>query len=372
MTSPTTAPVPAGPVAEPPDPAATASSWRPAADRRGAYLIGGLAVLLPVVVIIAAARGAYEIPLGDAIQSVLHKLHLGGTSAAQTPESVLWDIRFPRVALAVIVGGSLGCAGALLQGGFSNPLAEPGVIGVSSGAAMGAVVVIALGLSPFGSWSIVGAAFLGGLVTVIGVYLASREHGRIEVVTVVLTGIAVNAATGAVIGLMMFFSDDAQLRSITFWTLGSLAQATWSKVAVVAPLAAAGAVAAPALSRRLDLLALGDRQATHLGVDVHRLRLVVLILVASLTAAAVAVAGILSFVGLVVPHLVRMVAGPRHRTLIVASTLGGASVLVIADLAARTIAAPAEVPLGVLTALVGSPFFFWQLRRTRSSQGGWA
>ena len=344
-----------------------------AADRRGRWLIAGLTVALPIVVVAAAARGAYPVPLGQVVSSILR--HLGvhvGPKPGAVGESVLWDIRFPRVALAILVGGALGCGGALLQGGFSNPLAEPGVIGVSSGAAMGAVAVIALGIAPFGTWSIVLAAFAGGLVAVFGVYLASREGGRTEVVTVVLTGIAVNAATGAVIGLLMFFSNDAQLRSITFWTLGSLAQATWAKVAVVAPVALVGIAVAPRLGRKLDLLALGDRPAAHLGVDVERLRIVVLVLVALLTASAVAVAGILQFIGLVVPHLVRMVAGPRHRVLIVASTLGGAVILVVADLAARTIAAPAEVPLGVLTALVGSPFFFWQLRRTRSAQGGWA
>jgi iron complex transport system permease protein len=209
-------------------------------------------------------------------------------------------------------------------------------------------------------------------VTVLVVYVAARADGRTEVVTLILTGIAVNALAGAVIGLLTFFSDDAELRSITFWTLGSVAQATWSKVAVVAPLALVGVVLASAKAGQLDLLTLGERPARHLGVDVERLRVTMLVIVAVLTASAVAVSGIILFVGLVVPHLVRMVAGPGHRVLLPASALGGAAILVIGDLVARTIAAPAEVPLGVLTSLIGAPFFFWLLRRTRARQGGWA
>jgi iron complex transport system permease protein len=295
-----------------------------------------------------------------------------GPAPDQVADSVLWQIRFPRVALALVVGAALGCGGATMQGSFSNPLAEPGIVGVSSGAALGAVAAISLGFAGLGGWSLPVAAFVGGLATVIVVYLASRSDGRIEVVTLILTGIAVNALAGAVIGLLTFFSTDAELRSITFWSLGSVAQATWPKVAVVAPLAAVGIVLAWTRAPELDLLALGDRAAGHVGVDVDRLRAVMLVIVAVLTASAVAVSGIILFVGLVVPHLVRMVAGPGHRVLLVASALGGAVLLVLADLVARTIAAPAEVPLGVLTALVGSPFFFWLLRRTRARQGGWA
>jgi iron complex transport system permease protein len=259
-----------------------------------------------------------------------------------------------------------------MQGTFSNPLAEPGIVGVSSGAALGAVAAIAVGFATLGAWSLPAAAFIGGLVTVVVVYLSARSDGRTEVVTLILTGVAVNAMTGAVIGLMTFFSSDAQLRSITFWSLGSVAQATWPKVGVIAPLAIVGIVLTCTRAGQLDLLSLGDRAASHVGVDVDRLRVVLLTIVAVLTASAVAVSGIILFVGLVIPHLIRMVAGPGHRLLLPASALGGATLLVIADVVARTIAAPAEVPLGVLTALVGSPFFFWLLRRTRARQGGWA
>jgi iron complex transport system permease protein len=347
-----------------------------AADHRRmspALLIGGLVVGLVAACVAGVAIGAFSIPLTDIGGSLLHRLGLDvGPVPEPVADSVLWEIRVPRVALALVVGAALGCAGASMQGSFSNPLAEPGIVGVSSGAALGAVAGISLGFAALGSWSLPIAAFVGGLVTVVLVYVASRSDGRIEVVTLILTGIAVNALAGAVIGLLTFFSTDAELRSITFWSLGSVAQATWPKVAVVAPLALVGIVLACARAHELDLLSLGDRAAGHVGVDVDRLRAVMLVIVAVLTASAVAVSGIILFVGLVVPHLVRMVAGPGHRLLLPASALGGAALLVVADLAARTIAAPAEIPLGVLTALVGSPFFFWLLRRTRARQGGWA
>jgi iron complex transport system permease protein len=335
-------------------------------------LTAGLVVALVVLVPVAAGIGAYPVPVGDVLASVRHQVGLGGGELDRVAESVLWNVRFPRIVLALLIGASLGCAGALMQGVFGNPLAEPGVIGISSGAAVGAVASIALGLSFFGTWTVSVCAFVAGLATVLLVYAMSREGGRTEVVTLILTGIALNAFAGAVIGLFLFLADAAAIQQITFWQLGSLAQATWPKVLAVLPCAVLGLVVAPLYSRRLDLLALGERPARHLGVDVERMRMALIVVIALLTAAAVSVAGIISFVGLVVPHLLRMSAGPGHRFLIPGSALLGAVVLLAADLAARTIAAPAELPLGVLTALLGSPFFFWLLRRTRRRQGGWA
>ncbi|WSK12075.1 iron ABC transporter permease [Streptomyces celluloflavus] len=359
------------------DPADSTAPADPAASpaphpRRTASLTLGLALALLLAALLSAGTGAYEIPLGDVVGSLLHQLHLGGGALDRVGESVLWQVRLPRVVLAVLVGGSLGCAGTLMQGVFGNPLAEPGVIGISSGAAMGAVGALALGLTFLGNWTVPACAFAAGLLTVLIVYALARSGGRTEVVTLILTGIAVNAFAGALIGLFLFFADTAQLSQITFWQLGSLSQATWPKVLAVLPCALAGLAVAPLYARRLDLLALGERPARHLGVEVERLRMALVLVVALLTAAAVAVAGVITFVGLLVPHLLRMAAGPGHRFLIPGSALGGALVLVVADLAARTVAQPAELPLGVLTALFGSPFFFWLLRRTRRKQGGWA
>ncbi|WP_155055081.1 FecCD family ABC transporter permease [Streptomyces blattellae] len=338
----------------------------------GWLLTVGMAVGLLVLVPVAAGIGAYPIPVADVLASVQHKVGLGGHELDRVAESVLWNVRFPRIVLALLVGASLGCAGALMQGVFGNPLAEPGTIGVSVGAAVGAVASISLGLSFFGNWTLPAMAFAAGLGTVLLVYGMSRSGGRTEVVTLILTGIAVNAFCGALVGLFIFLADTAAVNQITFWQLGSLSQATWERVLAVLPCAAIGLLLAPLYSRRLDLLALGDRPARHLGVDVERLRIVLILVVALLTAAAVSVAGVIGFVGLVVPHLLRMAAGPGHRFLVPGSALGGAVVLLGADLAARTMAAPAELPLGVLTALLGSPFFFWLLRRTRRKQGGWA
>jgi iron complex transport system permease protein len=341
--------------------------------RRSAPLL--TAVLLAAVAalaLVSAGTGAYEIPLGDVLASVQHRTGLDGGALDRVGESVLWNVRLPRVVLALLVGASLGCAGALMQGVFGNPLAEPGVIGISAGSAAGAVAAIGLGLSFLGNWTVTACAFAAGLATVTCVYLLSRSGGRTEIVTLILTGIAVNAFAGALIGLFVFFADSGRVNQITFWQLGSLAQATWPKVLAVLPCALAGLLVAPFHARRLDLLALGERPARHLGVDVERLRLSLILVVALLTAAAVAVAGVITFVGLLVPHLLRMANGPGHRFLVPGSALAGAAVLLGGDLAARTLAAPAELPLGVLTALLGSPFFFWLLRRTRRKQGGWA
>ncbi|CAM5377799.1 ABC transporter permease [Streptomyces spiroverticillatus] len=346
----------------------------PAKGRRGTTftLTTGLAVALFVLALVSAGLGTYHISPGDVLASVQHRIGLGGAPLDRVGESVLWNIRLPRVVLALLVGGSLGCAGALMQGVFGNPLAEPGVIGISAGAAVGAVASIALGLSFFGNWTVTFCAFVAGLGTVLLVYVLSRSGGKTEVVTLILTGIAVNAFAGALIGLAIFFADNAQITQITFWQLGSLAQATWPKVLAVLPCALLGLLVAPFYARKLDLLALGERPARHLGVDVEKMRMALVLVVALLTAAAVAVAGIITFVGLLVPHLLRMANGPGHRFLVPGSALGGAIVLLAGDLAARTVANPAELPLGVLTALFGSPFFFWLLRRTRRKQGGWA
>jgi len=345
----------------------------PVLANRRPLLLTGLAGTLLVVGVVAAGSGQVQIAPAEVVASVLHRLGLeiGALPAAPHGENALWIVRFPRVVLAGIVGASLGCAGAVMQGVFGNPLAEPGVIGVSSGAAVGAALAIVTGISTLGGWTLAAAAFAGGLATTYLVYALSRADGRTEVVTLVLTGIAVNAVAGAAIGLLMFVTDAAGVQAIAFWNLGSLAQANWNAVAVALPCLVVGLTAALASAGKLDLLALGERSARHLGVDVERLRVRMIIVTALLGAAAVAFTGVISFIGLVVPHLVRMVAGPGHRVLLPASALGGAVVVIAADLAARTLVEYQELPLGVLTAVVGGPAFFWLLRRTRHRAGGW-
>ncbi|MEM7140582.1 MAG: iron ABC transporter permease [Actinomycetota bacterium] len=358
-----------------PSPAEIGDEWAAIeAGSRGRALlvIAALVAGLAGVALAGGAVGAYPIPPSEVIGSVLRWAGLSSSEPADPiAEQVLHEIRFPRVVLGVIVGSTLATAGAALQGMIRNPLAEPGIVGVSSGAALGASLQIVTGVLWFGSLTLAAAAFVGGLVAVAVVYLLARSERGIEVVTLILTGIAVNAFVGALIGLMIFVSDDAELRGITFWTLGSLAQSTWTKVGIVTPFAVAGLAVSLALARRLDLLALGDASAGHLGVAVRRTHVAILLVVAGLTAAAVSVSGQILFVGLVVPHVVRLAVGPSHRLLLPASALLGAIVLVGADLAARTIARPAELPLGVLTALIGAPWFMWLVRRNRAAHGGW-
>lgn len=213
--------------------------------RRAPLLAAGLLAALLLLALVSAGVGAYAIPTGDVLASVQHRAGLGGAPLDRVGESVLWNVRLPRVALALLVGASLGCAGALMQGVFGNPLAEPGVIGISAGSAVGAVAAIGLGLTFLGNWTVTACAFVAGLVTVGSVYLLSRSGGRTEVVTLILTGIAVNAFAGALIGLFVFFADSGQVNQITFWQLGSLAQATWPRVLAVLPCALVGLAAAP-------------------------------------------------------------------------------------------------------------------------------
>jgi iron complex transport system permease protein len=339
-------------------------------------LFVGLFAALVLVSLASAALGQYGIGLGDVSASVLHKLsgplHLGHPVPDRFAEATLWQVRMPRVVMSLIVGAVLATAGALMQGVFGNPLAESGVVGVSAGAAVGAAFVIVAGVNFLGEFTVPAAAFVTGLISVLTVYALSRANGRTEVVTLVLTGIAVNAVAGAGLAFCMFFGSQTARDQIVFWQLGSLNGSRWPYVVTVLPFAAVGLLGACLMARKLDLLALGDRAARHLGVNVERLRLVAIVLIALMVAAAVAFSGVIGFVGLVVPHLIRMLVGPGHRVLVPASMLGGAVLLAAADLVARTSIAYADLPIGMLTALVGGPFFFWMLRRTRSRAGGWA
>ncbi|MBQ0825269.1 FecCD family ABC transporter permease [Streptomyces tagetis] len=334
-----------------------------------------LVVALVLVTLCSAALGQYGIGLADVTASVLHRLSgpLGWGHPVPDPfaESALWQIRMPRVVMSLVVGAVLATAGALMQGVFGNPLAEPGVVGVSAGAALGAAVAIVLGIDALGQFTVPAAAFLAGLTSVLLVYALSRAGGRTEVVTLVLTGIAINAVAGAGLAFCMFAGSQTARDQIVFWQLGSLNGSRWAYVGSVAPFAVVGLVGACLLARRLDLLALGDRAARHLGVNVERLRVTAIVLIAVMVAGAVAFSGIIGFIGLVVPHLVRMALGPGHRVLVPASILGGAVLLAGADIVARTVIPYADLPIGMLTAMVGGPFFFWLLRTTRARAGGW-
>lgn len=346
----------------------------PGASRlSAAVLLPSLTVLMLVATVLSIGIGAVHIAPQQTVAIIARHLglHLDVAYTAQQ-DAIVWAIRLPRVVLAVLVGSALGVSGAALQGIFRNPLADPGLIGVSSGAALGAVTSIALGISVFGVATLPIAAFLGGVATSIAVYFLSRHDGKTEVVTLVLVGIALNTLAGAGTGLLTYVASDQHLRAIVFWSMGSLGGATWSGVLATLPFVGTGLLLVPRWGRALNLFVLGEQEARHLGVNTERVRLELIVLTALMTGAAVAVAGIVGFVGLIVPHLVRVVAGPNHRILLPASALGGASLLLLADLFGRTVAAPTELPLGVVTALAGGPFLLILMLKTRRAQGGWA
>lgn len=358
--------------------APTRTSVHPAPRRnRALLLIVGLGIALVVAGIVAAGIGQLQVAPSEVLGSVVHRiggwfgLDIGSVPSHPRGEAALWNVRFPRVVLAAVVGAALGGAGAVLQAVFGNPLAEPSVIGVSGGAAVGACAVMVFGWSFFGGYTVAAVAFATGLLTTLAIYAMARTGGRTEVVTLVLMGIAVNAVTAAIIAYLVFLGDTQAREQIVFWQLGSFNGARWDAVRIVVPIVAVGLVGVAMIARKLDLLALGERSARHVGVNVERLRLVSIVLVSQLVAAGVAFVGIIAFIGLIVPHLVRMVIGPSHRTLLPASVLGGALVVVVADVVARTAVDYADLPIGMLTALVGGPFFFWMLHRTRASAGGW-
>lgn len=345
---------------------------RPVGVLRRSVLALTLLALLITGVLVSAVTGQLDISASEVWGSILDRLGFSTTLAPteDVVDATLWVVRFPRIVMAIAVGASLAVGGALMQAVFGNPLAEPGVVGVSSGAALGASIAIVFGIQ-FAGGGVAALAFVGGLLATLLVYAVARAGGRTEVVTLLLTGIAINAFAQAGLAFVLFLADTASREQIVFWQLGSLAGSVWSEVAVVAPLLVVGMVAAVVLSRQLDVLALGERNARHLGVDVEVLRIVVIVLVALLTAAAVAFAGIIAFVGLVVPHIIRMALGPAHRGLLWASAVGGATLLLWADLLTRTLVQGADLPIGMLTALVGGPFFFALLYQQRRKSGGW-
>lgn len=341
---------------------------------RAALLSTSLAVLLVGGIVLSAMLGQLAISPGEVLGSVLQAMGIPNSLAPTDPivESTLWIVRFPRIAMALAVGAALAVAGAVMQAIFGNPLAEPGVVGVSSGGALGAAIAIVLGATALGTGTIAIFAFLGGLGATLLVYAVSRANGRTEVVTLLLTGIAVNAFAGAGLAFLLFIADSGSREQIVFWQLGSLGGSRWSEVVIVVVVTAIGTVAAIILGRRYDLLALGERNARHLGVNVEGLRIGSIVLVALLTGVAVAFVGIIAFVGLVVPHVIRMAIGPAHRPLIVASAVGGGALLVLSDLLARSIVPGSDLPIGLLTSLIGGPFFFFLLFRQRRRSGGWA
>lgn len=276
-------------------------------------------------------------------------------------ETVFWNIRMPRIMLGILTGVSLAVAGAAMQGLFRNPLADPGLIGVSSGAAFAAVAVIVFSGNFLGIFTLPIAAFAGGVITTLLVYKLSTRNGKTSIPTMLLAGIAIGAIAGAGTGVFTYLADDDQLRTLTFWTMGSLASATWESIVSILPLVLIAMILLPLHARSLNAFLIGENISGHLGFDPDKTKQQVILLSALLVGAAVAAAGIIGFVGLVVPHLIRLIAGPDHRIVLPGSMLLGASFMLAADLLSRTTVSPSELPIGIIMAIIGGPFFLWLL-----------
>lgn len=339
----------------------TALATRP----RGAVLIG-LGGALILTIFLSISIGSYPIPFWNILEVFANSLGLSKAADPQIYTTVLFAVRIPRVLLAVFIGAGLGITGATMQGLFRNPLVEPALIGVSAGAALAAVVVIVLvpttviTLLPANYYLPV-AAFLGGLLVTMAVYKVSKSTSQTDISTLILAGVAFNALAGALIGLVIYHAEDVALRKFTFWTLGDLGGATpssliWAALGVLIP-----SFFLLRFHKSLNALALGENEAWHLGISVERTKYIMILLTALIVGTAVALAGMIGFVGLVVPHILRLAFGPDNRLILPASMLSGAILLCFADLISRTMLSPTELPIGIITALMGSPFFIWLL-----------
>ncbi|MBU0502349.1 MAG: iron chelate uptake ABC transporter family permease subunit [Candidatus Margulisbacteria bacterium] len=314
----------------------------------GRLALAGLAAILLLVMLISLLLGSVFISPAELLKS-----------------EILWQIRLPRVVLAALIGLLLSISGVILQGILRNPLADPYILGISAGGAVGAAVSIALGAQfvVFGISSVPATAFFFALIAVFVVYKLSQVAGRTAPETLILAGVALSAFASAILSLIIILSGS--LQSIYFWLLGSLSSASWGNVITVIPYALIGAGVAYFFSKELNALLLGEEMAITLGVEVENTRLILIAAASIMTAAAVSVSGLIGFVGLIVPHWIRLIIGPNHKLLIPFSALSGMLLMVVADLISRTILSPMEIPIGIIMALVGAPFFLYLLRRRR-------
>ena len=347
---------------------------RLAGDRRhlGRALCIWLCLLLTGVSLLSLGYGAS----GTSAMGVLGDW-LAGREIAPNDRVVMVSIRLPRLLTGIVVGAGLAVSGAMMQGLFRNPLADPGLLGVSAGAGFGAIAAIVLGgLLPPAVLAVTGwhlvplAAFGGGWAAMFILYGIATRQGRTSVATMLLAGIALAAMVGALSGLVIYHANDKQLRDLTFWGMGSLAGSSWTKLIAAGPVILLGLIAAPFLARGLNGLALGEAAAAHVGIRVQRVKTLTMLATAAATGASVAISGGIGFVGIVVPHLLRLLTGPDHRWLLVNSALLGATVLILADMISRSVVAPAELPIGIITAMIGGPFFMWVLLSNRRTLDG--
>ena len=334
------------------------------------WLFAALAILLPVIALFSMTVGTVSISIAEAFGAAVAAVLSGSEIAGQT-QVILFDIRLPRILLAVLVGAVLASTGAVMQGLFRNPLADPSLIGVSGGASVGASLMIVLAGGAvesgmlMGLSLVAGGAFVGGFAATLLVYRLATSGIGTSVTTMLLAGIAIGALAGALNSLLSYFADNDMLRQISLWQMGNLSAASWAKVSIMGLVALILLVRFPRDSRALNALLLGESEARHLGIDVQRVKRRLIVLTALGVGVSVALAGMVGFVGLVIPHVVRLLIGPDHRWLVPCSALAGAILLVVADSLARVVVLPAELPTGILTALLGAPFFLALLLQQR-------
>jgi cobalamin transport system permease protein len=326
----------------------------------------GLIGVLLLVGLLGLSVGSVSVPIGQTVSLLLHHLYLTDEGTwTSTQAAVILQVRLPRVLMACLVGGALALSGAVMQGIFHNPMADPGLLGVSSGAALGAVLALHSGLAAMYYGLLPGLAFLGALAAAATVYGVATSGGKTPVATLLLSGIAVNALSVAFTSLILTTSRQSMLPQMLFWLMGGLEASTWTHVRLSAPVVLLGSATLTLFARELDVMLWGEQRALTLGVNAPRWRLVLLTLTTGLTAAAVSFSGTIGFVGLVVPHMLRLLVGPGHQRLLPVSFVGGAVLLILADLVARVLVRPQELRLGVITAIVGVPFFLYLLRANR-------
>ena len=332
---------------------------------RLALALGMLTLLLFLSFVVTMAIGAVDVPLHVTASIVLQQMGIPlGATASDVHWSIISHVRLPRVLTAALVGAALAVAGATMQGIFRNPLADPGIIGVSAGGALGAVIAIHFGLRALHHLATPALAFIGALGAVLLVYVLAATRGVDPLTTMILAGVAVQAFIGSIISAVLTLTANVNaMREIVFWLTGSLGARSWTHVQLILPFIVVGSLILLFFARDLNLMALGEDAARSMGVDVRRVRLIMLALAALITAVAVAVSGIIGFVGLVVPHMVRLVVGPDHRIVLPASLLTGALLLTWADFGSRLLLRPQELRVGLITAFFGAPFFLYLLYR---------
>ena len=332
----------------------------------------GIGGALCICIILALHVGTIMIPIGGGIQSILQGVGIAiyvATPISQEQEAVLWFIRMPRVVIGLLVGASLALAGAVMQGVFSNPLADPGIMGVSAGASLGAVLAIALGMTSLGLFYMPLFAFIGAFVSVGITIILTWRNNKLDTTTLLLSGVAVSMLLGAFTSGILTMINEYRLREFLFWMVGGLDFRRWEHVFIAIGPIWVGSIILMLLGRHLNVLVLGDTEARALGLPVMVYRILFLLLASLITATAVCVSGSIGFVGLVVPHIVRLLVGPDHRILLPMSALGGALFLVFCDTLGRVIAQPVEIRVGIMTALLGAPYFLFLLYRLRRKGG---